>query len=200
MVIKYEADVNAEDRDGEAAPIISAYFGDDVTKQHCPGILKHHSCTTGSRGRSNHPGRSTQHSPLGRCQSDTKEAVELILGKSRDRQANIDNVDANAQGGDAFTAVHAAAAVSNGEVPGLLLDPVAFPNIVPQVDSESRIGTPLRSAILSGSNSNVRILLKGNADPNISAGKHGARLDTRSGQVWWPSCSYRCARPPLLGR
>lgn len=193
-MINHGASVNTADPDEDTALIMSASFGDS----DCVRVLLEHKVNVNFCGK--HHGTAL-HAAAANGQSETfrlllqNGANPTVRGGPYDTviqavaysgdgdcmkallvESKIwkEKIDVNAQGGEKFTPLHAAAANSGDECLRLLLDRKPKLNILPKGNSNA--GAPLYAATFAGCNRNARLLLEAGADANSGAGKHGSIL------------------------
>ncbi|KAK0725920.1 ankyrin repeat-containing domain protein [Lasiosphaeris hirsuta] len=192
LLVRYGAVVDQKDPDEDTPLIVSALVGDN----ECVKVLlnyradinlggKHHGSAlhaAASRGHvetcklllDNGAAVNKRGGPFdtvlqAAAASGSSECVKLILANKK--------VDINAQGGQHFTALHAAAVQEDDGALRQLLARGAKVNITPPKSGpQGTRGTPLHAAAFVGCNRNARLLLEAGADPNLVAGKHGTVL------------------------
>ncbi|KAK3364612.1 ankyrin repeat-containing domain protein [Lasiosphaeria hispida] len=192
LLVRYGAVVDQKDPDEDTPLIVSALVGDS----ECVKVLlnyradinlggKHHGSAlhaAASRGHvetcklllENGAAVNKRGGPYdsvlqAAAASGSSECVKLILANKK--------VDINAQGGQYFTALHAAAVQEDDGSLRQLLTRGAKVNVIPPKSGpQSTRGTPLHAAAFAGCNRNARLLLEAGADPNLLAGKHGTVL------------------------
>lgn len=195
LLIRYGAVVDHVDPEQDTALVMSALVGDN----DCVSVLLNH-------GASINLGGAHYGTPLHAAAAyGHVETVKLLLQRGADpnmvagpfgtvlqaatSSGNAELVtlllrhdkrlDVNAQGGEHFSALHAAAVQPDDTCLRRLLSRRAKPNIFPNPRSHpnhAHLGTPLHAAAFAGCARNARILLEQGADPNIVAGKHGTVL------------------------
>ncbi|KAG7289228.1 hypothetical protein NEMBOFW57_005593 [Staphylotrichum longicolle] len=192
LLIRYGAIVDQRDPDEDTALIVSALVGDDA----CIQTLLNHRAQVNLGGKhygsALHAAASNGHADTCRLllrygadphmrggPYDTVLQAAVASGSSATVKAILaagGGREVDAQGGQHFTALHAAAVQEDDGCLRQLLALHPKLDVFPFAPNTSKVGTPLQAAAFAGCDRNARLLLEAGANPNVVAGKHGTAL------------------------
>ncbi|KAH7324188.1 ankyrin repeat-containing domain protein [Stachybotrys elegans] len=190
LLLRYRANMDYQDEDGDTALMACAALGDDDCVQtlidHGAGLnivgahwgTALHAAAAGGYAATcrlllKHGANPEQ---LGgpyltaiqaAAASGDPDCVKALLD-------HAPNLKLNVYGGTHYSALHAAAVQDNDKCLRQLLERGVKLDVVPKPKAQySTIGTPLHQAAAARCNRNARLLLEAGADPTIEAGKFG---------------------------